>query len=313
MAYTSGDTIEATHYNGFVTSVNALWGTGTSNRGIGQTTTVSTVSATNTITATQWSTLLDRIRSLSDHYGQDASITVDTVANPTAGDTISALTTVATDIGTVDSAQIAVASVAAGYQSAVTDTAVVSGTFTNTITQTDTLTFASADAMRYFFNAGGRVNVDWTISGGTADAKYNEWVDLVSKCGSYYIYNTTGGKSGGSGSPSTNLTTTGFWDMGTGTTTFFKQVADTAPYTANYIQLQGSLNAAAGSSTVMTLTSTWKDDAADQTSYNKNIYNVLDQVNGSKTTTFSYEAPATTYITATWGTPSWATTVNTES
>jgi hypothetical protein len=313
MAYTSGDTIEATHYNGFVTSVNALWGTGTSNRGIGQTTTVSTVSATNTITATQWSTLLDRIRSLSDHYGQDASITIDTVTNPTAGDTISALTTVATDIGTIDSAQIAVADVAAGYQTAVTDDAAVSGTFTTTITQTDTLTFASANAMRYFFNAGGRVNVDWTISGGTADAKYNEWVDLVTKCGSYYIRNTTGGKSGGSGTPTTNLTTTGFWDMGTGTTTFFKQVADTAPYTANYIQLQGSLNAAAGSSTVMTLTSTWQDDAADQTSYNKNIYNVLDQVDGTKTTTFSYEAPATTYITATWGTPTWATTVNTES
>ena len=313
MAYTSGDTIEATHYNGFVASVNALWGTGTSNRGIGQTTTISTVSATNTITATQWSTLLDRIRSLSDHYGQDASITVDTVTNPIAGDTISAYTTLATDIGTVDSAQIAVASVAAGYQTAVTDTAVVSGTFTTTITQTDTLTFGSANEMRYFFNAGGRVSVSWTIDSGTADAKYNEWADLVTQCGSYYIYNTTGGKSGGSGTPTTNLTTTGFWDLGTGTTTMFKQVADTAPYTANYIQLDVSMNAAAGSSTVMTLTSTWQDDEADETSYNKNIYNVLDQVDGNKTTTFSYEAPATTYISASWGTPAWATTVNTES
>lgn len=313
MAYTSGDTIEATHYNGFVASVNALWGTGTSNRGIGQTTTISTVSATNTITATQWSTLLDRIRSISDHYGQDGSITVDTVTNPTTGDTISAYATLSADIGTIDGAQIAVGAVAAGYQAAVTDTAVVSGTFTNTITQTDTLTFSSANAMRYFFNAGGVVYVDWTISGGTADAKYNEWVDLVSKCGSYNIYNTTGGKSGGSGTPTTNLTTTGFWDLGTGTTTMFKQVADTAPYTANYIQLTASLNAAAGSSTVMTLTSTWKDDAADSVGFNKNIYNVLDQVNGSKTTTFGYRAVNTTYITATWGTPTWATTVNTES
>ena len=313
MAYTSGDTIEAAHYNGFVASVNALWGTGTSNRGIGQTTTISTVSATNTITATQWSTLLDRIRSISDHYGQDASITVDTVTNPTSGDTISAYATLSADIGTIDAAQIAVESVAAGYQTAVTDTAVVSGTFTTTITQTDTLTFGSANEMRYFFNAGGRVNVDWTISGGTSDAKYDEWVDLVTQCGSYYIYNTTGGKSGGSGTPTTNLTTTGFWDLGTGTTTMFKQLADTSPYTANFIQLDASLNAAAGSSTIMTLTSTWQDDETDQTSYNKNIYNVLDQVDGTKTTTFSFEAPATTYITATWGTPTWATTVNTES
>ena len=157
MAYTSGDSIEAAHYNGFVTSVNALWGTGTGNRGIGQTTTISTVSATNTITATQWSTLLDRIRSISDHYGQDGSITIDTVTNPSAGNTISALTTLAADIGTIDTAQASVASVSAGYGSAIADTAVVSGTFTNTITQTNTLTFASANQMRYFFNAGGKI------------------------------------------------------------------------------------------------------------------------------------------------------------
>ena len=313
MAYVIGDTIEATHFNGFVTSVNNLWSTGTGNRGLGQTA-VSSRSAGNDIAAAEWTDLLNKIRLLSDQYGQDGNITIDTVTNPTTGDTISALTTIATDIGTLDAAQIAVVSPAPGYATAVTDTAVVSGTFTNTITQTDTLTFASANAMRYFFNAGGRVYVSWGISGGTADGKYDEWVDLAnSKCGTYYIYNTTGGKSGGSGSPSTNLTTTGFWDLGTGTTLMFKQVADTAPYTANYIQLQASLNAAAGSSTVMTLTSTWQDDAADQTSYNKNIYNVLDQVDGSKTTTFSYQASATTYISATWGTPSWATTVNSES
>ena len=312
MAYTTGDTILATHYNGFVASVNALWGTGTSNRGIGQTTTISTVSAGNTVTATQWSTLLDRIRSLSDHYGQDGSITIDTVTNPTTGDTISALATLATDIGTIDSAQIAVGSVAAGYQTAVTDTAVVSGTFTNTITQTNQLTFASANAMRYFFNAGGRVYVSWSLSGGTADSKYNEWAALATACGTYYIYNTTSGKSGGSGSPTTNLTNNGFWDMTATPTLVFKQLEDSAPYTANYIQLTANLNTAPGSSTIMQIKSEWKDDAADETSYNKNIYNVLDQVDGSKTTTFSYQAPATTYISATWGTPSWATTVNTE-
>ena len=91
MAYTSGDTIEAAHYNAFVTSVNALWGSGTGNRGLGQTTTISTVSATDTITATTCATLLDRIRSISDHYGTDGSITIDTVTNPSGGDTIAAI------------------------------------------------------------------------------------------------------------------------------------------------------------------------------------------------------------------------------
>jgi len=89
MAYTTGDTILDNHYNDFATSVNAIWGTGSSVRGYGQGTTVSSVSAGTTITATQWSTLLDRIRSISDHQGNDASITIDTVTNPSAGNTIS--------------------------------------------------------------------------------------------------------------------------------------------------------------------------------------------------------------------------------
>lgn len=313
MAYTSGDTIEAAHYNGFVASVNALWGTGTSNRGIGQTTTISTVSATDTITATQWSTLLDRIRSISDHYGQDGSITIDTVTNPSATDTISALTTLAADIGTVDAAQIAVAAVSAGYGTEIGDTAAVSGTFTTTITQTDTLTFASANQMRYWFNAGGKVEVSWSISGGTSDGKYDEWADTVTKCGTWQIFNTSSAKSGGSGSPDTANTNAGFWDTTTTPTVYFKQLSDSSPYNTNFIQLAYSTDAAPGSSTVLTLTSTWSDAAADSTSFNKNIYNVLDQVDGTKTTTFRAFPPATTYITATWGTPAWATTVNTES
>ena len=63
MAYTSGDTILDDHYNDFATSVNAIWGSGSGDRGYGQTNTVSSVSAGSTITASQWSTLLARITS----------------------------------------------------------------------------------------------------------------------------------------------------------------------------------------------------------------------------------------------------------
>lgn len=309
MAYTSGDTILDNHYNDFATSVNAIWGTGTSVRGYGQSSTVSSVSAGSTITATQWSTLLDRIRSISDHQGNDASITIDTVTNPSAGNTISAYTTLSTDIGTIDTSAAAAAN-AAGFGTAITDTAALATSLTGTITQTNTITFASADAMRYGFNAGGKIEVSWSLSGGTADDKYNNWVALATACGTYRIFANTSGKSGGSGTPTINLTNEGFYDMGTGVVASFQQYEDTAPYTASYIQLNTSLNAAPGSATVMTLSSYWVDGAADQTSYNKNIYNVLDQVDGTKTTTFSWYPPATTYLTATWGTPTWSTTVN---
>ena len=304
MAYTSGDTILDDHYNGFATSVNAIWGTGSGVRGLGQTTTVSSVSAGTTITATQWSTLLDRIRSISDHQGNDASITIDTVTTPSAGNTISALTTLATDISTIDTSA-ATATNAAGFGTAITDTADNTTALTGTITQTDTLTFASANQMRYGFNAGGKVEVSWSLTGGTSDSKYDNWAALATACGTYQIFANTSGKSGGSGTATTNNTNYGFYDQTSTPTTVFKQFEDSAPYTASYIELDLSTT-----STVMTLTSKWVDAAADEVSYNKNIYNVLDQVDGTKRTTFSWSPPATTYISATWGTPTWATTVN---
>jgi len=311
MAYTSGNTIEATHYNGFVTSVNALWGVGTSNRGLGQTTTLSAVSAGNTVTAAQWATLLDRSRSVSDQYGQDGSITVDTVSNPTTGDSIAAYATIAADIATLDAAAVAVTT-APSYVTAVTDTASTAGNFKVLITQTDTLTFASAAGMRYFFNAGGKVTTSYALSGHTSRTKANEWATLVSACGTYQLFNTTGGKTGGSGSPTTNLTTTGFWDLGTTDTVMFKQTEDSSPYTANFLQVEMKLNAVPGSSTVLTIKTTWNDASTDST-YDAAASTNLDIVDGTKVTTFSYEASAATYITATWGTPAWATITNTES
>jgi len=309
MAYTTGDTILDNHYNDFATSVNTIWGTGSSVRGYGQSSTISSVSAGTTITATQWATLLNRIRSISDHQGNDASITVDTVTNPAAGNTISVISTLAADIGTVD-ASAAVATNAAGYGTAITDTAALATSLTGTITQTNTLTFSSANAMRYGWNAGGKIEVSWSLSGGTSDDKYNNWVALATACGTYRIFANSSGKTGGSGTANINLTNEGFYDMGTGVVTSFRQYEDTAPYTASRIDLNTNLDAAPGSSTVMTLTSLWVDGAADDVSYNKNIYNVLDQVDGTKTTTFSWYPPATTYLTNTWGTPTWSTTVN---
>lgn len=309
MAYSTGDTILDDHYNGFATSVNAIWGTGSSVRGFGQTTTISSVSAGTTITATQWSTLLDRIRSISDHQGNDSSITVDTVTNPSAGDTISVISTLAADIATID-ASAATATNAAGFGTAVTSPVNNTTSLTGTITQTVTLTFASANQMRYAFNAGGKVECSWGLAGGTSDSKYDNWVALATACGTYQIFANTSGKTGGSGTTNINDTNEGFYDMQTSAVTVFKQFEDSAPYTASYIELDVNINAAAGSSTIMTLTSKWVDGAADDVSYNKNIYNVLDQVDGTKTTTFSWSPPATTYLSDTWGTPTWATTTN---
>ena len=326
MAYIAGDTILDSHYNGFVTSVNAIWGTGTGVRGLGQSTLLDAVSAGNSITASQWATLLTRIKSISNHQGNNGNITVDSVTNPSATDTIAIVANLATDIATLDTSAAAGTN-AAGFGTPITATSTSSGNFTDTITHTQTFTFASADEMRYYFNAGGKIELSWGLTGGTTsmgptdpasdpatpvpaaifqDSKYQNWVTLASDCGTYTLFGRTSGKVGGGGSAPTQ-TTTGF-DGLTGTpASIFKQLEDTGPYTANYIEVNGSVSGA-----VLTFTSLWKDDATDNVSYNKAIYNVLDQVDGTKTSTFTASPAVTTYITSTWGTPAWAETVNSE-
>ena len=327
MAYIAGDTILDSHYNGFVTSVNAIWGTGTGVRGLGQSTVLSSVSAGNTVTASQWATLLTRLKSISNHQGNNDNITVDSVTNPSATDTIEIVANLATDIATLDTSAAAGTN-AAGFGTPITATSTSSGNFTNTITHTQTFTFASADEMRYYFNSGGKIELSWGLAGGTTsmgptdpqsspatpspaaifqDSKYQNWVTLASDCGTYTLFGRTSGKVGGGGAGAVTQTTTGF-DGLTGTpASIFKQLEDTGPYTANYIEVYGSVSGA-----VLTFTSTWKDDAADDTAFTKNLYNVLDIVDGTKTSTFTATPAATTYITSTWGSPTWSQTVNTE-
>ena len=128
MAYTSGDNILDTHYNGFATSVNSVWGAGSGDSGYGQTSTVSAVAAGNTVTAAQWTTLLGRISSMASHQG--SSITA--ISNPSAGTTISAFTAISTNITTVTNNRLN----AAARQGVVTGNVSTSTNLTGTITQT---------------------------------------------------------------------------------------------------------------------------------------------------------------------------------
>jgi hypothetical protein len=288
MAYTAGDTILDDHYNDFATSVNAIWGSGSGDSGYGQTNTVSSVSAGTTITAAQWTTLLSRISSAASH--QSSSITG--ISNPSAGDTISAYAALSGNISTITTNRLNVHA----RDSVVESNCSTTTTLTGTIEQRGTWAWGSEAQARYFFNAGGRISVRWDLSSYTADSKANEWNNLAAACGTYYITAQGSGKSGGSGAANVNLTNLGWHDMTGAYQVAFRQYEDTGPYTANYIQLE--LYKTGGS---VLFRSKWVDDAADQTSYNKNIYNVLDQVDGTKQTFFGHEEPTTTYIADTWG------------
>jgi len=303
MAYTSGNTILDDEYNSFAASVNAVMSTGSGEGGYGQGA-VSTVSAGTIVSAAQWATLLNKISSAASHQG--SSITG--IANPVTTDTITAEAALTSNISTIGTNKKNAA--ASGTAITAGGTSSTTASWTTTRATTQRVTFGSTEQRRFFFNAGGRITISFSRTGGTAHAKNTGWTDLCTACGTI---NLTGGsaaktiaavsytglsKKGGSGTVSILNTGTGEEDL-TGTlVTHFRQYDASANYTANRIDL-----ALADGAATIDIRTTFIDDAADEPEDPS-----LDIVDGTLTCTVTVVPPSTANLSSTWGTPSISTT-----
>jgi hypothetical protein len=332
MSYTSGGLIEATDYNGFVNTgannINKVWSTGTGDSGWGQTT-ISTVSAGGTVTATQWATLVANLATA----GSQTSSTLTSRTQPVAGNVIAVLANVSTDINTVTNnrGNAAASGTQYGVFTGTTSktTATGSGTAAWTITFTHTVTFADANAARYFFNAGGIVRLQYGKSSTGTDSD-PDWNTLAGKCGSINFTGRVNSASqtiagqaytgttriGGTGGTQTTLaTTTGFYQLvpNAAATTLFRLTNDISPYTGEYIQTTVALNTG---STILTFTTTWVSDGSSGAGTSANITGgsaVASPATSigaatAPTTLLTYIPPSTSFLTNTWGTPTIAAT-----
>lgn len=319
MTYASGGLIQATDYNGFVSTtananVNDVWSTGSSDKGWGQTA-LSTVSAAGTVTATQWASLVNTLASM----GAQTNTAITARTAPTAGSTIAILAALNTDLTNITTNRNNAAAVGTqftGWTGTNSKTAATSGN-PWTITFTNTVTFASVDAMRYFFNAGGLIKLDVskTATGNTGDPEWNDLANTL--CGDIYFSgvaasHTIAGtaytgttKIGGTGTPNTLSTSTGRYALtaGAAATIIYKQFADTAPYTANFIQHSVALNAG---STALTFTTLWSASDGDPISGGTAASGATPGT--APCTICTYFPPSTTNLTNTWGTPTVAAT-----
>jgi len=328
MTYSSGGLIQASDYNGFVSTtsganVNATWSTGTTNAGWGQSA-LSTVGIGGTVTATNWASLVNTLALM----GSQTGTTLTSRTAPTAGQTITALAAVSTDLTNCynNRGNASTSGAAYGTFSGTTSKTTATSNGTQgawTITFTHTVTFPSADQTRYFFNAGGIVKIQYGKSSTGTDLDA-DWNTFAGQCGSI---NITGGaqtiaaqaytgttRLGGTGGTQTTLaTSTGWYNLiGTPTTIFQLNNAGT-PYTGEYIRT----TATATSSTVLTLVTTWVQPAVSAPGTTSNISGGTAVASPSTTigaataptTLVTYIPPSTTYLTNTWGTPTIAASV----
>jgi hypothetical protein len=320
MTYSSGGLIQAADYNGFVSTnvganLNAVL-----NTAYGQTA-LATVSTSGLVSATNWASLVNSTASMGAHT--NTAITARTA--PTTGSTINVLAAVNTDLTNIFNNRynaVSVGSQFTGWTGTNSKTSQTgsSGGGVWTITITNVVTWASAAAAGYFFNAGGLIKIQDAKSstGLTGDPEWNDLATTLT--GDIYVSglataHTIAGvsytgvtKIGGTGTPNTLSTGTG-WDAlvaGAAATIVYKQFADTAPYTSNYIQHTLAKNAA---STALTITTTWV--AADT---NVPPTGGTDPISGGTAavgatpgtapcTIVTYFPPETTNLSNTWGTP----------
>ena len=301
MAYTSGGTIQATDYNGLanVSAANVWYvlSTGSGTYGYGQdAASISTVSAAGTITATQWAGLVHSVNKVLGHQGGAAAqLPTGGLGNIgiTAGATITAFSNVSTAVTTIGTNRLNFNSTRGTLVTGADFDATFS---TSTFTRTITVTFASANQARYFFNAGGRFSLVFSPSGLSDNAKETSYTDLMNAIGTLHLDAETSTRTGSGESLTTNGLAIGYWDLTTSNQTILKLTSDNSTYTGNtlevFMRVAGSAGTNGGLGTQVIYDITYTDGADE-------AFN--DAVSGTFRHRVDITPPETTFLANSWG------------
>ena len=252
MAYTSGGTIQAQDYNWLtwggntsgtyteaVNNLAIIWGQGTGQKGYGQDVSAfSTVSATNEVTAAQWSGFVYHLNKSLGHQGQTRLANGSNIGI-VAGATVEAFSNVSTAVTQINSTYLSHFAVGTKTTGSNLNETISSTTGLSLATNYDvTVTFSSTDAARYFFNAGGELQyrVSTYSSGGSGSE--NSVTRIVNGIGGVNFRTTdNGGRTGSGITLNTNTTSIGYYDLTTSEQTLIKVTDTTAAYTASNANL----------------------------------------------------------------------------
>ena len=314
MSYAQNGLIEATDFNTLVganpetsaNKLNTVWATGGTTAGYGQTA-VSQVADGDTVIATgQWNALVANTASAAAHSG--SSIT--SVTAPTSGGTVTYLSAIPTNLTTIYTNRRNAAAVGSTSSS----TATRSSSWENGLTFTHTVTFASGDAARYFFNAGGQIKM--TASHPTGSGINLLFSDLASNAGTLVQSAPNSGtvsiagvnysgisRVGGGGNTPTIDANKGYFGLSTSNATVYTQTASSGPsgYLSSFIRYITKSNGAQGSN--------------GDTGSVVTIYTIFDEIpnelvaSSGTAVTLTLQAPETTNLSASWGTPTLASSV----
>jgi hypothetical protein len=299
MAYSQGGLIEATDYNNLINGsdqLNTVWGVGNGDAGYGQTA-ITTVAATNTVTAAQWATLINTLNSARNHQSGVGS----GISAVTAGQTINHLSTLQTQVNTAYTNRGLFAAQGSTTTGSVDTTNPSAGATSGFSYFRDTnVSFSSANAARYFFNAGGQINFVCSATSNDGSSRSTTLRDMINQAGGLGAFrNTTnGGRSGTGGTIVTNNTSFGYRNLVFNSPTTLVDMDVAGTYSAHNVVIQVFANnsdTTNGSITSSIAFRLFMSAAAD------------DGFGGSINLNVSVRAdivfPSTTHLSNSWGTP----------
>jgi hypothetical protein len=248
MAYTSGGEIREWDYNilawggntsgTYTDAVNNLalvWGVGTGQKGYGQDVSAfPVVTSGSLVTAASWSGLVYHVNKSLAHQGQTQLANGSNIGI-VAGETVTSFANVltgTTQINTTNLSHFAVGTKTTGSN---LDDSLSSTTGLSIATNYDvTVTFASADQARYFFNAGGELQYRMTAVNSGGSGSENSVSRLIGGIGGVNFRTIdNGGRTGSGITLNTNATTIGYYDLTTSEQTLVKVTDTTSAYTAS--------------------------------------------------------------------------------
>lgn len=314
MTYASGGVIQSVDINGFIGGatanvsgqINTIYSTGNGNAGYGQDT-LANVSIGGVVIAgpdpyigpyigtPEWTYFVQTLKRIRAHQTGSA-ISINTPGTGNVVQFLSSLTTELTNAYNSRMTAFANGTTVTGTNNTWNPTA--TATSSMDVSRDVLVSFSSADSARYFFNAGGKINIIISAVDNAGTARSQSVRDLINNIGGVTNFSTytNSGRSGTGGSISINDTNIGYYNN-SGLTGLVK-ADDAAPYSGYYAILYGGrydsvfTNGANGS---IVNFRTRIVASADDT--------LGGAINVTVTTRVDIIPPSTLYLSDTWGTP----------
>ena len=247
MAAGTGLIIEAVDYNTIRTKIIGIMGTGAGQSGYGQTLLSSSVAFGNTVTKAQWDNLRFDIFNARLHQdGVSPTIVTATSGQPVrfgAGHPNNQYNTQA-DTAIANKFNIGTGQFVIESATSATRTTA----WNSSLTATVTVTFATADQARHFFNSGSKIRCASSRIGGTGSPQNSSWSNILDSAGTVAFGGNTSGLN--------------FYNLTNSYQTFYLLTASAPYYSGSQYRIEVVSNVAdnsIGGATQLIFRVTWTD------------------------------------------------------